>query len=78
MKWILEMQEKASQEEKSQSKHNGAERGVQNGTLAASKKVIPMLLWEAHSVTHESKDSMMKLLKRLWWWPNQKVHHLRF
>lgn len=72
VKWILEMQEKASQEEKSQWKHNGEERGGQNGTLAASLNLIPMLLWEAHSVSHESKDSMMKLLKRLWWWPNQR------
>lgn len=66
------MQEKASQEEKSQWKHNGEERGGQKGTLAASLNLIPMLLWEAHSVTHESKDSMIKLLKRLWWWPNQR------
>lgn len=44
VKWILEMQEKASQEEKSQWKHNGEERGGQNGTLAASLNLIVMLL----------------------------------
>lgn len=44
VKWILEMQEKASQEEKSQWKHNGEERGGKNRTLAASLNLIPMLL----------------------------------
>lgn len=67
--WILEMQGNASPEEKSQWKHKGAIRvggiWMKNLTPAASLTLIPMLLQEAHAVTHESKDNMMKVLKRL-------------